>query len=111
MTDVFVSYARSTEAQARQIARVLRLTPGEQIIALDGSGAEWLVTLTAVAPAAIDGDIVRAQRAAGEPRLHLTLLQAVLKADHFTWVLQKGTETGITAFVPVITQRGIVPLE
>lgn len=97
-------------AQARQIARVLRLTPGEQIIALDGSGAEWLVTLTAVTPAAVEGEIVEERAAAGEPRLRLTLVQAVLKADHFEWVLQKGTEVGIAAFMPVVTRRGIVPL-
>lgn len=97
-------------AQARQIARVLRLTPGEQIAVLDGRGAEWLVMLTAVTPVLVEGNVIAERQAAGEPRLRLTLVQAILKADHFAWVLQKGTETGVTAFVPVATRRSIVPL-
>lgn len=97
-------------AQARQIARVLRLTPGEHIITLDGSGVEWVTALVRVTPALVEGAIVAERRCPGEPRLRLTLVQALLKGDHFEWVLQKGTETGIAAFVPVVTRRTVVPL-
>ncbi len=46
--------------------------------------------------------------AAGEPRVHITLYQAVLKGERFAWALQKGTEVGVAAFVPVITERSII---
>ena len=43
----------------------------------------------------------------GEPHVNLTLYQAVLKADRFEFVLQKGTELGISTFVPTICDRSI----
>jgi 16S rRNA (uracil1498-N3)-methyltransferase len=94
-------------ALAHQIARVLRLAPGDQIVLLDGGGDEWLVRLTAVAPARVEGVVERRQPGAGEPRLRLTLYQALLKGDHLDYVLQKGTEVGLAAIVPVLTERTI----
>jgi 16S rRNA (uracil1498-N3)-methyltransferase len=51
---------------------------------------------------------VRRWQADGEPKTHVTLYQAVLKGDHFAWVLQKGTEVGVSAFVPMICERNVV---
>ncbi|MBI4498389.1 MAG: 16S rRNA (uracil(1498)-N(3))-methyltransferase [Chloroflexi bacterium] len=97
--------------QARQVARVLRLAPGDRITVLDNSGQEYVVELTAVRPDAAQGRVVTVTPAPTEPALHLTLYQALLKADKFEWVLQKGTEVGISAFVPVWAERSILPLE
>ena len=43
-----------------------------------------------------------------EPALDLTLYVALLKADRFELVLQKGTELGVARFVPLLTARSIV---
>jgi 16S rRNA (uracil1498-N3)-methyltransferase len=43
-----------------------------------------------------------------EPFHRLTLYQCSLKADKFEWILQKGTELGVSVFVPVISQRSVV---
>src|SRR5262249_1949055 len=58
-------------------------------------------------PTRVEGAIERHQMGAGEPRLRLTLYQALLKGDHFDYVLQKGTEVGLAAIVPVVTERTI----
>lgn len=92
---------------AHQIARVLRLQAGERIVLLDGSGDELVVRLTAVAPSRIEGEVEERRPGRGEPRLRLTLYQASLKGDHMDYVLQKGTELGVSAFVPLITDRTI----
>lgn len=42
------------------------------------------------------------------PSRHITLYQALLKGDHFSAVVDKGTQAGITRFVPIITERCIV---
>ena len=44
----------------------------------------------------------------GEPRLRLTLYQALIKAPRFDWVLEKGTEVGVSSFVPVVSSRSVV---
>jgi 16S rRNA (uracil1498-N3)-methyltransferase len=92
---------------AHQIARVLRLRPGERIVVFDGSGREWIVRLTDVAPAAAAGEVEAERANSAEPRLRLTLYQAVLKGDNMDYVLQKGTEVGVAAFAPVVTERTI----
>jgi 16S rRNA (uracil1498-N3)-methyltransferase len=93
---------------ARQIRSVLRLRPGDIIIVLDNSGREWRVRLTETDKEAVQGQLVDQQQAQGEPGLHLTLYQGTLKAQKFEWVLQKGTELGVSRFVPVICHRSVV---
>ena len=94
--------------QAHQIARVLRLRAGRRIVLLDGSGEEREVELVAVTPGRVRG-IVRSTRASsGEPRLSVTLYQALVPRDKLEVVLQKGTEVGMSAFVPVWSERSLV---
>lgn len=96
------------EQIAHQVSKVLRLAPGEQILLLDNVGSEYLATLTAVDRHKVQVKINGRQPAGGEPQVHLTLYQSLLKLDKFEWVLQKGTELGVSCFVPVITQRSVV---
>ena len=92
---------------ARQIKTVLRMRPGDEIIVLDNSGTEWQVRLTEVGQDAVRGQLISQQSARAEPSLHLTLYQGTLKAQKFEWVLQKGTELGVSCFVPTICQRSV----
>lgn len=93
---------------ARQIRTVLRMQPGDEIIVLDNSGMEWSVRLAQVGKEVVTGQIIGRQPARGEPKLRLTLYQGTLKGQKFEWVLQKGTELGISRFVPLICRRSII---
>lgn len=93
---------------ARQLKTVLRMQPGDDIIVLDNSGMEWQVKLTHIAPDVVAGQIISQQLAQGEPKLQLTLYQGTLKGQKFEWVLQKGTELGVSRFVPTLCQRSVV---
>ena len=91
-----------------QIRDVLRMHPGDEIILLDNTGWAYRAELVT-----IDRDVVRGRMADKwkldtEPRARVTLYQGLLKGQKFDWVLQKGTELGITAFVPVLSERCIV---
>lgn len=94
--------------QAHQIRRVLRLRPGDRVLALDGRGYQYEVALDEVSNARVIGLVAERAEATGEPRAHLTLYQSLLRREKFEWVLQKGTELGIVHFVPVITRRSLV---
>lgn len=96
---------------ARQVHTVLRLRPGEHIIALDGQGAEAELELTAVSRTQVAGRVLERRPGLREPRAHVTLCQGLLKADLFEWVLQKGTELGIAAFLPMQSRRSLPGLE
>jgi 16S rRNA (uracil1498-N3)-methyltransferase len=66
------------------------------------------VRLTELRKHEVRGEVVGQQPAQGEPRLQVTLYQGALKAQKFEWVLQKGTELGVSCFVPTLCQRSVV---
>lgn len=94
--------------QARQICHVLRMRAGAEIVVLDNLGWEYDVRLTAVSPHQVRGDILAKREAGGEPACHITLYQSLMKREKFEWVLQKGTEVGVSRFVPLVTRRSLV---
>jgi 16S rRNA (uracil1498-N3)-methyltransferase len=103
-----VSTAVDLTPLAHQLHTVLRLTAGAVVRVLDNQGYEFDVRLTAVSPRGAAGEVVAQYCNTAEPAIPLTLYQCSLKADKFEWVLQKGTELGVSRFVPVISERSIV---
>lgn len=99
---------RLTGGLAHQIHNVLRMQPGQQVTLLDNSGWEYTVGLTAVSTKEVQGQVLGRSVKANEPRTKITLYQSVLKGSRFEWALQKGTELGVSEFVPVIASRCIV---
>ncbi|MDP2918977.1 MAG: RsmE family RNA methyltransferase [Dehalococcoidia bacterium] len=91
--------------QARQIARVLRLKPGDRIAVLDDTGWEYEVLIGSSADDTVTGEIVHRERGTAEPAVTILLYQALIKADRFEFVLQKGVELGVTCFWPFISER------
>jgi 16S rRNA (uracil1498-N3)-methyltransferase len=92
---------------ARQIQRVLRLKQGDHVNVLDDSGMVYEVTLNFDGQS-VTGDIFRQYAGETESRLRLTLMVALSQREKFEWILQKGTELGVSAFLPVITERSLV---
>lgn len=94
--------------QSHQVARVLRMHPGDAIVVLDNSGWEIETELVSVDPEQVKGRVVHRRLAAGEPRTKVSLYQSVPRSKRFESALQKGTELGIVEFVPVIAERCII---
>ncbi len=97
-----------TGPQARQISRVLRMRPGDELLVLDNSGWEVQTRLLSVERDTVRGEVLRRRLAAGEPRTKISLYQAMLKSKKFEYVLQKCTELGVVEFVPLITERCVI---
>ena len=91
---------------SHQIARVLRLDPGDEVIVLDGSGVEATVCLETVRPIAT-GKVVARAPSVTEPATPVVLYMGLLKAAKLEMVLQKGTEIGLVGFVPMVTARSV----
>ena len=90
---------------ARQAARVLRMRPGEPVVLLDNTGWEYMVRLDSVSSTRLEGEVVEKQKGTGDPSVLVTLYQGALKSDKLETVLQKGTEIGVSAFVPVLSRE------
>jgi 16S rRNA (uracil1498-N3)-methyltransferase len=95
-------------SQAHQVRRVLRMRLGERAVLLNGRGAACEGLLIAVTDADVRFQALRRWQEESEPRTQIVLVQAVLKGERFGWVLQKGTEVGVSAFVPLICERNVV---
>lgn len=94
-------------AHAKQISRVLRLEAGERCVVLDNLGNEWLVELTHSVASSVEAQVVT-RSAAEEPETKLTLYISLTQREKFEWILQKGTEVGVSVFQPIITSRTLV---
>ncbi len=97
-----------TGDQAHQVRRVLRLRLGDRVTLLDGQGWCYEAVLIALSETDARFQLLQRRPAEGEPAVHITLYQAVLKGERFDWALQKGTEVGISAFVPLVCERNVV---
>ena len=92
---------------ASQLSRVLRARLRDEITVLDDTGMEYVVRLDAVDRDSASGTVISKSPSQGEPSVAITLYQGILKADRFEYVLQKGSELGISSFVPVNCHRTI----
>jgi 16S rRNA (uracil1498-N3)-methyltransferase len=105
---VFVADPGAPEVAAddrHHLLRVLRLAPGELVIASDGNGSSTLCRFTG------DGALLEptgpvTRRARPEPPI--TVAFAPAKGDRPEWVVQKLTELGVDRIVPLSSDRAVV---
>lgn len=98
-------------ALRHQVNRVLRFRYGDRAIFFDGSGFDFTVEFADPSAGETVVRVVERQPNGAEPAVAVTLYVAPLKGDHFSWTLQKGTEVGAVAFVPVVTSRTIAAVD
>lgn len=91
------------------LVRVLRLSPGDSLEVFDGQGQAFDARVASVGEASARLTL-GAARSAPRPRA-LTVVQGLPKGAKLEWVLQKGTELGVTAFVPAACARSVVKLD
>src|SRR5256712_7664356 len=92
--------------QARHVASVLRLRPGDRVVVFDGMGIEYVAELEAVTPTQTAARIIETHRGVSPP-LSLALLQGVPKGTKMDVIVRMGTELGVTEFIPFISARTV----
>ena len=92
--------------QARQIATVLRLQPGEHVILVAGL-VDHEVELQAVAPARVTGKVVARRPVATELSFRFTLAVPLLKGDRSEEVIEAASQLGVSRFVPFLAARSV----
>ncbi len=89
-------------AEARYLARVLRLRPGETIVAFDSAGMEYRARLDSVSARQAEAVILDSRML--PPRLcRVILAPALLKGQGCDLVLRQAVELGIDEFIPVVS--------
>lgn len=103
---VFVDDLDSLELSAddqHHLARVLRLRPGEQVTAADGTGAVRSCIWAGGHLEAVDDPVVDPP---SDPPLCVGF--ALTKADKPEWAVQRLTELGVDRIVPFVAERSVV---
>lgn len=95
-----------TKDISHQLRNVLRLRPGSKVIAFDGTGTEYVVSLLGEA-GELRGTVLEQRANTSEPAVHLSLYLGILKGHKLELALQKGTEVGVSRFLPVVTERSV----
>src|SRR5499426_4658118 len=96
--------------ESRHLARVLRLRPGDTVLATDGAGREYTVRLDTLGDEAT-GTVLGVGANERESPVRITLLQAVPKGDEMESIVRASTELGATRILPALTARTIVTLD
>ena len=99
------------ELVANHLARVLRLREGDACVLFNGDGHDYAARLSSVGKREVLADIQSAQAIANESPLHLTLVQGIARGETMDLILQKATELGVAAIVPVMAERTEVKLD
>jgi 16S rRNA (uracil1498-N3)-methyltransferase len=99
------------DAAAAHLTRVLRLQVGDACVVFDGTGVDHAATLAGIGKREARLRIGAGTRVDRESPLRLVLLQGVARGEKMDLILQKATELGVHAVVPVISQRSEVKLD
>jgi 16S rRNA (uracil1498-N3)-methyltransferase len=93
------------EDEGEHLARVLRLRTGAAVHVFNGRGAEFAAVVDRVRKGRVYVRIGDAREPAPEPRVAVTLAQAVLKGDKMDDVVRDAVMMGVGAVLPVVTVR------
>lgn len=98
------------EDEAGHLTRVLRLKAGAPVRIFNGRGGEFDASVEAVARRRVRVRLRAARQALAEPRVAVTLAQAVLKGDKMDDVVRDAVMMGVAAVQPIVTARAEVSL-
>ncbi|HZI20028.1 MAG TPA: 16S rRNA (uracil(1498)-N(3))-methyltransferase [Pyrinomonadaceae bacterium] len=101
--------------ETRHLRDVLRVRAGDEVSVFDGEGRELACVVEEAGGRGRDAAarlrvLAAAEAPSPESALGLTLAVALLKGEKFDLVVQKATELGASAVVPVLTRRADVRL-
>jgi len=89
------------------LTRVLRIGDQEVFEVCDGRGTDYHCVIGQRDKDFLTAKILEKMPAGGEAPFHLTLFQGLPKGHKLDEIIQKGTEVGISAFVPFQSSRAV----
>ncbi|MBB5207243.1 16S rRNA (uracil(1498)-N(3))-methyltransferase [Chiayiivirga flava] len=99
------------DAVTAHLVRVLRLGLGDALVLFNGDGFDYEARLVSVAKRGAQAEVMSRREVRNESPLRVVLAQAIARGDRMDWVLQKATELGVAAIVPIVTERTEVKLD
>jgi len=96
---------------ARHLVQVLRLRVGDRCVLFNGDGYDYSAVISALSKQRVQVRVESKQQVNNESTLTITLLQGIARGEKMDLILQKATELGVHAIIPVSSQRSEVRLD
>lgn len=97
------------EGAARHV-RVLRLQPGDSVLLFDGAGSDWPAEIGAIGKRDVTARVGAPQPVARELPWPLTLAVGMPANERMDTLVEKATELGAVAIVPLMCERSVLRL-
>lgn len=105
--DVRGSEILVAKEEAHHIVNVMRLSKGDEIVAFDGTGSEYIGRILSADKNGLKIRIDKINKPNIENKVQVTLYQALPKRAKMDFIVEKATELGVQKIVPLITERTI----
>ena len=99
------------ERAAAHLTRVLRLREGDPCVLFNGDGHDYAARLLAPGKREVRVRILSSSAVDNESPLQVVLLQGIARGEKMDLILQKATELGVAAIMPVSGERTEVRLD
>jgi len=99
------------DSERDHLARVLRLKPGDLVIGFDNTGMEYTSVILQIEDKSVTCRILSTDHPDVEAHTSVYIVAGLSKGEKMEWVIQKGTELGMTGLVPLRAKRSIMHLE
>ncbi len=94
--------------EARHVARSLRKRVGEHILATDGEDTLFEAVIVSLERDEVHCEVVQTHMRKNEPRVSVTLAASLLRNPaRFDFLVEKATELGVRAIIPLVCERSI----
>jgi 16S rRNA (uracil1498-N3)-methyltransferase len=97
-----------TGPEAHHLANVCRLRPGDAVQLFNGDGREYPALIRSVTRKAVQLDIRDVEEPQRELPFTIEVAAPLPKGDRAQFLIEKLTELGVTAFVPLSSARSVV---
>lgn len=99
------------EDATAHLVRVLRLGEGDACVLFNGDGRDYDARLLWANKRGAEAEVLAGRDIGNESPLRIVLLQGIARGEKMDLILQKATELGVAAIVPVTAERTEVKLD
>ena len=93
------------------LVRVLKLGADAPVVVFNGDGRDYHGRIAKARKDCVEVELEHVQEAVEESPLEVTLGQCIARGEKMDWIVQKATELGASAIVPIVSERTEVRLD
>jgi 16S rRNA (uracil1498-N3)-methyltransferase len=95
----------SSEALLHQMKSVFRFHDGIQFILFNGGAVDYVCEAVSLTRKELVFRVLETRDVKRYSACNLALAFSLIKKDNVEWVMQKGTELGVSEFIPLVSER------